>query len=98
MGWPKGAGRFHLQILAVADLLHDSPHALVRVDRVEQVDRGHRRGVLVLGGGNGCWSDSAAASAGKRTAGPSAIATRRISWSRSPVLAPNFEVRFISLR
>src|SRR5467141_1108638 len=37
------------EVLTVADLLDHSAHAFVRVDRVEQVDRGHQRGVLVLG-------------------------------------------------
>src|SRR2546426_10496291 len=39
-----------LQVLAVADLLDDSPHALVVVDRVQQVFGRDGRRVGVLGG------------------------------------------------
>jgi hypothetical protein len=50
------------------------------------------------GGGSRCSRESASASSRNSTARPSAIAMRRISWRRSPVFAPNFEVRFISFR
>src|SRR4029450_8024908 len=47
----RGSSWRRSQILAVADLLHDPPYALVAVDRLQQIVRGYHRPARPLGRG-----------------------------------------------